>query len=141
MFSIEERQFENEAYQNMTQVTIKCQHPSYNLSTNGIHILDGKNTLGECRRNPVSSCSSGAKGQCIFIHLGGLAILYIYELVMRVRANLWFPETWTMTRREAEGHSSRRGKLWTCYGPNHQFISILLYRTTQNVPIRNSYGE
>nr|XP_022302446.1 uncharacterized protein LOC111110303 isoform X1 [Crassostrea virginica] len=56
-----QRQFENEAYQNMTQVTIMCLHPSFNLSTNGIHILDGKNTLGECRRNPVSSCSSGAK--------------------------------------------------------------------------------
>ena len=36
--------------------------------------------------------------------------VYTYELVMRAIASLRFPETWTMTRREAEGHSSRRGK-------------------------------
>ena len=37
-------------------------------------------------------------------------ILYTYKLVMRAIASLWFPEMWTMTRREAEGHRSRRGK-------------------------------
>ena len=37
-------------------------------------------------------------------------IIYTYKLVMRAIASLWFPEMWTMTRREAEGHRSRRGK-------------------------------
>ena len=36
--------------------------------------------------------------------------VYMYTLVMRAIASLWFPETWTISRREAEGHSSRRGK-------------------------------
>ena len=36
-----------------------------------------------------------------------LIILYSYELVMRAIVSLWFPETWTMTRRETESHSSR----------------------------------
>ena len=33
--------------------------------------------------------------------------VYTYELVMWAIASLWFPEKWTMTWREAEGHSSR----------------------------------
>ena len=41
----------------------------------------------------------------------GLVILYTYKLVLRAKASLWFPEMWTMTRREAGGQSSRRGKL------------------------------
>ena len=36
-----------------------------------------------------------------------LIIFYSYELVIRAIVSLWFPETWTMTRRETEGHSSR----------------------------------
>ena len=42
----------------------------------------------------------------------GLQIVYTYELVMRMIASLWFPETRIMTRRKAEGHSSRRGELY-----------------------------
>ena len=46
-------------------------------------------------------------------------ILYTYKLVMRAIASLYFPEMWTMTQREAEGHSSPRGKPLglTCYRP------------------------
>ena len=36
-----------------------------------------------------------------------MILVYTYELVMWAIASLWFPETWTMTWREAEGHSLR----------------------------------
>ena len=37
-------------------------------------------------------------------------VSYAYKLVIRAIASLWFPETWTVNRRESDGHSSRRGK-------------------------------
>ena len=55
-------------------------------------------------------------------------IVYTYKLVMRAIASLWFPEMWTMTRREAEGHRSRRGK------PNH-FSYIDMFRDIYSVCI------